>query len=246
MLTSRRASSAGSPSLKKRRPAAGLSSSLQNHGKRSSTKIRIDDDEEDYEDEEEVEGEEDSEGYEDLNSSSNLVRHKVSEGGNNKSRLRRSSTTAITTTITTPVGSRTRWSSVTSNAISAYRRHHHQLGRGGRGSISTLHRAISIQSLDFLHTIDTVLGEDLEDEDFGEAIVEEELGRPRYAHRRPISSIRPHEYSHLSLRYCQIHSATAAAALAANATKSRLTGDAVATTAAAETLAKINRKEKMG
>ncbi|KAH7054952.1 hypothetical protein BKA57DRAFT_501484 [Linnemannia elongata] len=214
MSSSRRVAS---PSLKKKRSAGSL------HVKQVSneTLTRDSDDEED----EDVGGEDDSEEYEDLNSSSNLVRHKTGKGGS-KSRSRRASTT-------NSAGARPRRSSVASNASSVYRRHPHHNGRSGRGSISELTRAMSIQSLDSFMTIDTALGEDL-DEDLRET--EEELGIPRRAHRRRTSSIRPHGYSHISPRYRQIH--------ATENCSFGLSGDG-ATTAAAEALTRFNRKKKM-
>lgn len=220
MSSSRRAS-ATSPSLRKKRSAG---SSLHVKQQQISTETRTGDDED--EEDEDGEGEDDSEGYEDLNSSSNLVRPKIAGKGGNKTRGRRASTT-------NPTGARSRRSSVTSNASSIYRRYPH--GRSGRGSSipGNLTRAMSIQSLDSFATIDTVLDADM-DEDLRE--IEEELGMPLYAHRRRTSSIRPHGYSHLSPRYSQIH-ATATGS-------SGSIGDS-ATTAAAEALARINRKKKM-
>ncbi|KAG9063378.1 hypothetical protein KI688_004260 [Linnemannia hyalina] len=215
MSSSRRVAS---PSLGKKRSTG---SSLHAKQVSSETLTRGDDDEED----EDVGGEDDSEGYEDLNSSSNLVRHKTGKGGS-KTRSRRASAT-------NPAGTRVRRSSVASNASSVYRRYPHQHGRSGRGSISELTRALSIQSLDSFMTIDTVLDGDL-DEDLRQA--EEELGIPRFAHRRRTSSIRPYGYSHLSPRYRQIHAI-------ANGS-SGLSSDG-ATTAAAEAMTRFNRKKKM-
>lgn len=205
-----------SPSLRKR--SAG--SSLHVKQESSETLTRDDDDDED----EDGGGEDDSDEYEDLNSNSNLVRHKTGKGGS-KTRGRRASTTSS-------AGTRARRSSVASNASSAYRRYPHQHGRSGRGSISELTRAMSIQSLDSFMTIDTVL--DDFDGDLRET--EEELGIQRHAHRRRTSSIRPHGYSHLSPRYRQIHATTNGS--------SGLSGDG-STAAAAEALTKFNRKKKM-
>jgi hypothetical protein len=220
-ISSSRRASAASPSLKKKRSTA---SSLHAKQQQVSTETQNGGDED--EEDEYGEGEDDSEGYEDLNSSSNLVRPKTAGKGGNKSRSRRASTIS-------PAGTRARRSSVASNASSVYRRHPH--GRGGRGSSipGSLTRALSIQSLDSLVSIDTVLDEDLDD-DLRET--EEELGMPLYAHRRRTSSIRPHGYSHLSPRYRQIH-ATASGI-------SGLSGDG-AMTASAEALTRFNRKKKM-
>ncbi|KAG0279037.1 hypothetical protein BGZ96_002101 [Linnemannia gamsii] len=205
-MSSSRRTSAASPSLRKKRSAG---SSLHAKQQQVSTETRTGDDEdEEYED---GEGEDDSEGYEDLNSSSNLVRPKIAGKGGNKTRGRRASTT-------NPTGARARRSSVASNAS---------------GIPGNLTRAMSIQSLDSFMTIDTVLDEDL-DGDLRET--EEELGIPLYAHRRRTSSIRPHGYSYLNPRYCQIHAAATGS--------SGLTGDG-ATTAAAEALTRFNRKKKM-
>ncbi|KAF9119989.1 hypothetical protein BGW39_011752 [Mortierella sp. 14UC] len=222
----------GSPSLRKKRHVAGAaagSSSLL-HDKQVSTEAQTGDDEHDDE-----EGEDESEGYEDLHSSSNLIRPKVAKAANSKTRPRRSSSAA-----TTPTGVRARRSSVASNASSVYRRH--PRSRRGSSSVSGLglNHAVSMQSLDSFQTVDTVLdGGDLNDEDDLRG-TEEELGIPRYAHRRRTSSIRPDGYSHLSPQYRQIH-ASAAATEALSSTK----GDGTATTAAASAAERFNRKKKM-
>ncbi|KAF9923911.1 hypothetical protein FBU30_006050 [Linnemannia zychae] len=215
-MSSARRQSSGSPLLRRSRSTG---SSLNNSKQISCETMRTEDDEDEGEDD--AEGEDDSEGYEDLNSSSNLVQHKGTKINGNKSRVRRASTA-----LTAPAGTRARRTSVASNT-SSYRRY----SRGGRGSVPTLHRAISIQSLDSVQTVDSVLDEDLDD-DIRET--EEELGIARHYHRRRTSSIRPYGYSHLSPRYRQIH-----ASFASN-NNSGLSADV-----ATEALTRINRKKKM-
>ncbi|KAG0377548.1 hypothetical protein BGX24_005906 [Mortierella sp. AD032] len=219
-MSSPRRASTGSPSIRKKR-LTGVTSSSSLHGKQASNETQTGD--------EEVEGEDDSEECEDLNSSSNLVRPKVAKSSS-KTRTRRSSNAAA------PSSVRARRSSVASNTSSVYRRQSHQHGRSGRAnSIPGLNRAISMQSLDSLQSTDTVLDEgDLDDDLRG---TEEELGIPRYSHRRRTSSIRPHGYSHLSPRYRQIH---ATAVLASTCGDGTTTASGAA--AAAE---RINRKKKM-